>query len=89
MTTLAAPNVASRNRLECFALYVLLQGVPVERVVRFGDPAREILTEAETFGADFIALTTGGRSWLRHTLSRSIAARVFRKSTVPVLLFRQ
>lgn len=25
MTTLAAPNVASRNRLECFALYVLLQ----------------------------------------------------------------
>ncbi|PYM08516.1 MAG: hypothetical protein DMD82_02320 [Candidatus Rokuibacteriota bacterium] len=71
------------------AISALLQGVPVERVVRFGDPAREILTEAETFGADFIALTTGGRSWLRHTLSRSIAARVFRKSTVPVLLFRQ
>jgi len=28
MTALAAPKFASRNRLECFALYVLLQGVP-------------------------------------------------------------
>ncbi|MBR0955368.1 hypothetical protein JQ591_33445 [Bradyrhizobium canariense] len=28
MTTLAAPKLAGRNRLECFALYFLLQGVP-------------------------------------------------------------
>ena len=34
-----------------------LQGVPVERVVRFGDPAREILVEAEAWGADLIAVT--------------------------------
>ena len=28
MTILAAPKLTGRNRLECFALYVLLQGVP-------------------------------------------------------------
>lgn len=28
MTALAAPKFASRNGLECFALYVLPQGVP-------------------------------------------------------------
>lgn len=29
MTTLAAPNLAGRNRLECVALYAVLQGLPV------------------------------------------------------------
>ena len=71
------------------AITALFRGVPVERVVRFGDPAREILMEAEAFGADIIALATSGRSWLRQTLSASIAARIFRKSKVPVLLLRQ
>ena len=28
MTALAAPKLAGRNRLECFALYALLQGIP-------------------------------------------------------------
>lgn len=28
MTGLAGPNLTGRNRLECFALYALLQGVP-------------------------------------------------------------
>jgi nucleotide-binding universal stress UspA family protein len=70
------------------AIASVLDGVPVERVVRFGDPAREILVEAEAFGADIIALTTSGRSWLRQTVSRGIAARIFRNSRVPVLLLR-
>jgi len=71
------------------AIAALLQGIPVERVVRFGDPAQEILIEAEAFGADVIALATSIRSPLRWTLSRSSAARIFRKSKVPVLLLRQ
>src|SRR5262249_4935595 len=37
---------------------ILLDGVPVESVVRFGDPVEEILGEADDFGADVIALTT-------------------------------
>jgi len=32
--------------------------VPVDSVVRFGEPAEEILREAEAFGADLIAVTT-------------------------------
>jgi nucleotide-binding universal stress UspA family protein len=71
------------------AIAVLLQDVPLERVVRFGDPAREILLEAETFGADVIALPTSGRGLLRRILSRSIAPRILRKSPVPVLLLRE
>ena len=41
-----------------------LDPVPVESVVRFGEPEREILVEAEAFGADLIVLTTPRRSWL-------------------------
>src|SRR3989442_276841 len=56
----------------------LLQGVPGERGVRFGDPASEILTEVDTFGAVRTALPTRGWGWLRHTRTGGIAARGFR-----------
>lgn len=65
-----------------------LDGVPVETVVRFGDPAAEILDEAEAFGADLIALTTIERSRLRRALIGGTADDVTRKATVPVLVLR-
>src|SRR5687768_4537031 len=36
----------------------------VDHVVRFGDPATEILAESEAFGADTVLVTTGTRSCL-------------------------
>jgi nucleotide-binding universal stress UspA family protein len=65
-----------------------LDGVPVETVVRFGDTAAEILTEAEAFGADLIALTTIERSRLRRALIGGTADEVTRKATVPALVLR-
>lgn len=67
------------------AAEVELEGVPVESVVRFGDPADEILLEAEAFGADLIAVTARGRGWLRHAVG-DVVAKLFRRSDVPVLL---
>jgi nucleotide-binding universal stress UspA family protein len=67
-------------------LAALLQHVPIERVVRFGDPAREIRIEAESFGADLIVLMSKFGRLLRFPLSRRTAARIVRKSEVPVLL---
>ncbi len=66
---------------------VQLEGVPVECVVRFGDPAKEILLEAEAFGADLVAVATAGRSGVRRTVLGSVAEQVFRKARVPVLLY--
>ena len=63
-----------------------LAGVPVETVVRFGEPAVEILTEAEAFGADLIALTTTKRNRLRRALIGSTADDVTRKAPVPTLV---
>src|SRR5262245_10840635 len=65
-----------------------LEGVPVESVVRFGDPVEEILHEAEAFGADLIAVRTSGTGWLSH-LQKSVADRVSHKADVPVLLLTE
>ncbi len=62
-----------------------LEGVPVESVVRFGDPAQEILLEAEAFGADLIAVSAEHRRRPWRLLGR-VAGKLFRRSDVPVLL---
>lgn len=65
-----------------------LAGVPVERVVRFGEPVEEILLEADAFDADLIAVSTTGRSALARLALGSVAERVLRKAPRAVLLYR-
>src|SRR5262252_7213575 len=65
-----------------------LEGVPVERVVRFGEPAEEIRLEAEAFNADLVALTTSRRSRLGSALRPGVAERVIQESPVPTLVLR-
>ena len=61
MARLTAAGLDDLHRLEAE-----LEGVPVESVVRFGDPVAEILLEAEAFDADLIALTSSRRGrWHR------------------------
>lgn len=69
-------------------LEIYFRGLPVESVVRFGDPAAQILEEADAFGADLIAVGTGGRSGIGRVLLGSVAERVFAKATVAVMLVR-
>jgi len=65
-----------------------LDGVPVELVVRFGEPAEEILLEAEAWSADLIALTTSNRGRLRSAISPGLADQVSRQTTTPTLALR-
>lgn len=65
-----------------------LSGVPVERVVRFGELDEEIAREAEAFGADVIALTEPPRGTLRRLLTATLAERVARETSVPTLVLK-
>ena len=65
-----------------------LAGVPVETVVRFGEPADEIALEAEAFGADAITLAAPPRGWLRAVTAPGVAARVTRAASIPTLVLR-
>jgi nucleotide-binding universal stress UspA family protein len=63
-----------------------LEGVPVERVVRFGEPAEEIRLEAEAVNADLVTVATTRRSRLSRALAPGVAERVVRDAAVPTLV---
>ncbi len=65
-----------------------LDGVPVETVVRFGEPVEEILLEAEAFHADLIALASADGGRLRRVLWLGVADRVADVAAVPTLVLR-
>ena len=65
-------------------LELLLDGVPVERAVRFGDVVEEIARETDAFDADLVAVTERRRPWWRPALAR-IVDRVRARVRVPVL----
>jgi nucleotide-binding universal stress UspA family protein len=59
--------------------------IPVERLLREGDAAREILHTAREIGADVIVLGTHGRAGVGRLLMGSVAEAVLRKAPCPVL----
>jgi nucleotide-binding universal stress UspA family protein len=65
-----------------------LEGIPVERVVRFGEPADEIRLEAEAFDADLVALATRRRNRLATALLPGVVDRVIQETPVPTLVLR-
>lgn len=70
------------------AVEVAFEGVPVEPVVRFGQPAEEIIKEAEAFGADLIAVTTSCRNALKRTLLGSVAEQLLKRAGVAIMIVR-
>lgn len=65
-----------------------LDGVPVERVVRFGEPVEEIVLEADAWAADLIALTGARRGRLAAAIAPGVAEQVSRRTTTPTLALR-
>ena len=57
-------------------------------VLRQGDPTTEILAAADELKASMIVMGTHGRQGLAHLILGSVAERVLRKSSVPVLSVR-
>ncbi len=79
-----------RKRLEEFtkAKVIPMMGqvnVKVEPVLRFGKPVEEIQRFVEEEGVDLIVMATHGRTGLKHVLLGSIAEKLVRISSVPVL----
>ncbi len=62
--------------------------VPVVRETRKGDVAEEILECAQTTAADVIVIATNARTGLEHLFIGSIAQRIVRSASCPVLTCR-
>ncbi len=72
-----------KNQLEMFA-GAGLEGIPVNRVMRVGDPAHEIVHLATEIKADLILMPTHGFGPIRRLLLGSVAAKVLRDAACPV-----
>ena len=81
-------RVAAEGRDYLESVEARLAPVVTESIVRFGEPAQEILVEAEAFDADLIVLTTGRRGWLSRIRGGGLGERLLHASPVPVVLVR-
>jgi nucleotide-binding universal stress UspA family protein len=62
--------------------------VEVARVIAVGTPYRKIIETAEAGQVDLIVMATAGRTGLSHLVMGSIAERVVRTASCPVLTIR-
>jgi nucleotide-binding universal stress UspA family protein len=60
----------------------------VRSIFKIGNPTEELLKIAVNENADLIIMGTKGRSDLEHVLVGSVAEKVFRRSPVPILSYR-
>jgi nucleotide-binding universal stress UspA family protein len=78
----------ARDYLESIATHVRTRGIPV-RVIIVRDPPHEAITQfAETNGVDLIVICSRGQSGPSRWLMGSVADRVVRGASTPVLLVR-
>lgn len=63
-------------------------GFAVRSVVRFGDPAQEIVALAREEGVQLVVMATHGRSGVPRVLMGSVAETVLRSLTIPVMMVR-
>jgi nucleotide-binding universal stress UspA family protein len=78
---------AARGRLEECAQSIPA-GVKRELAVEVGEPGSLIIATPQRLGADLVVMATHGRRGLKHLVLGSVAERVVRESTVPVLTVR-
>ncbi len=64
------------------------KGLRVSSVVRYGHAADEILDHAAFAGIELIAMSTHGRTGVSRWVMGSVAEKVLRASTTPLLLVR-
>lgn len=79
---LARVEAEALDALRTFELH--FTGDVVDSVVRFGDSAREILREADAFGADLIVLPATCPAGLRPVLFGGLAEKVARRAPMAV-----
>lgn len=85
----AGQEAEARSYLEAAAGKLIRKGLTVQTRVQVAEqPSAAIFQAAEAAGADLVALTTHGRHGLPRLLIGSVADKLIRGSTLPVLLTR-
>lgn len=83
-----APDYEARLELDAVVNELSGGGIPVERLLRSGDPAEEIVRAADDLPADLVAMTTHGRAGPSRWALGSVTEKVLRAASAPLLLVR-
>lgn len=91
--TVAAPAIFERDERTTQAeLQTIagsqLRGISHEVLLRYGNPAEQILAAESELGAELVVIATHGRTGISHFFFGSVAERVVRESVCPVLTVR-
>jgi nucleotide-binding universal stress UspA family protein len=81
-------NRTAKADLEEAAALLSASGVTVEQMVAAGEPDEEIVAAVARRGAQMIAMASHGRGAVGRAIFGSVADRVARTATVPVLILR-
>jgi nucleotide-binding universal stress UspA family protein len=76
----------ARHELDHFLTERSSSSFSVEPCVRFGDPARQILNEAESWDADLLVIGSRSRGGLERLLVGSVSSEVIDRSGINVLI---
>ena len=80
---------AAEQKIATLVLQQVPQGLPVETIVRHGQPVSEIIEAAKELEADLIIISTHGYTGLKHVFLGSTAENVVRHAPCPVLTVRE
>jgi len=78
----------ARRRLKDLIGKIVSEDATVEVLVELGDPAKGILEIAEKKKVDLIVIATHGRTGWPHFVAGSVAEKVVRQASCPVLTIR-
>jgi universal stress protein A len=91
--TAAAPAIferderATRTELQNIA-ESQLRGIDHQVLLRYGNPAEQIIAAESELGAELVVMATHGRTGISHLFFGSVAEKVVRESVCPVLIVR-
>lgn len=80
---------ALHDQLDAYAKATVPAGIAARTHLRLGVPYDEIVSVASESEADLIVMGTTGKTGLEHFLVGSVAERVIRSATMPVVTVRQ
>jgi nucleotide-binding universal stress UspA family protein len=80
---------ALHDQIDGYAKATIPGGIAVRTHLRLGVPYDEIVSLATEIQADLIVMGTTGKTGLEHFLVGSVAERVIRSATMPVITVRQ
>ena len=78
----------AQNYLAKIVKRITTEGVTVATDVEYGNPADGILASVQLYNCDLIVMSSHGRSGPSKWTHGSVAEKIFRASTVPVLMVR-